>query len=62
MLSKENQTEVVNRDREIRGKIIDLQNQIAMLEMLDSFDPIEATGIEADRRASNRKFKEEVNG
>ena len=55
MLSKENQADVIMRDKEIRDKIMKLQNEIAMLEMLDSFDPIVASGVEVERK---EKLKE----
>lgn len=51
MLPKRDQTEVVERDKDIRRKIIDLQNEIALLEMRDPFDPVEACGIERERAA-----------
>lgn len=60
ILSKENQADVVDRDREIRNKIIDLQNQIAMLEMRDSFDPIEACGFEGERAAKMKELENEA--
>lgn len=60
ILSKENQADVVDRDRKIRNKIIDLQNEIAMLEMRDSFDPIEACGIEGDRVAKMKHIEKET--
>lgn len=59
ILSKRDQAKVIERDKDIRRKIIDLQNEIALLEMRDSFDPIEACGIERDRV---EKMKEMENG
>lgn len=59
ILSKKEQAKVVERDKSIRHKIIDLQNEIALLEMRDSFDPVEACGIEG-RRAE--RMKEIENG
>lgn len=61
ILSKENQADVVNRDREIRNKIIDLQNEITMLEMLDPIDPLQALGLESKRKAESLEFKEGAN-
>lgn len=57
ILSKENQADVVKRDMEIQGKIIELQNEIAILEMNDSFDPIEACGIEGNRIAKMKEIE-----
>lgn len=60
ILSKENQVDVIERDREIRDKIIGLQNEIAMLEMRDSFDPIEACGIEGARVVKMKQIENEA--
>lgn len=60
ILSKEDQVDVIERDREIRNKIVDLQNEIAMLEMRDSFDPIEACGIEGGRVVKMKQLEDEA--
>lgn len=61
ILSKKDQADVTAREKKISGKIVKLQKEIAMLEMLDPFDPLEATGIEAKRKAAIRKLKEDAN-
>lgn len=61
ILSKGDQAAVVERDRDIRGKIIKLQNEIAMLEMLDPFDPLQALGLESKRKAESLELEEGTN-
>lgn len=62
ILSKENQSAIVDRDTSIRHKIIDLQNEIALLEMLDPFDPLEANGLENTRKEKLRILKGGTDG
>ena len=61
MMNKADQDLVVKYDSEITKEIIDLQNEIAMLEMLDPFDPLEAKGIEAKRKTARRDFEVKAN-